>query len=174
MPNQRPAANEFAPYYGRYIERVPAGNVVDALRAQAGTFSLFLSQIPGDRERFAYAPGKWTVREVVQHVIDTERVMSYRALSVGRGDPTPLPGFDENVWAPESGANDRTLADLHAEFTAVRQSTLALLSGLPSAAWSRRGTASDNPVTTRALAYIIAGHTLHHEGVLRERYLSAK
>ena len=173
MPTKRPAPDEFAPYYGRYIERVPSGHIVDFLRSHAGTFGALLAQIPRDRESYAYAPGKWTIRELVLHVIDTERVMAYRALSIGRGDQTPLPGFDENVWAPESGANARPLTDLIAEFAAVRGATIALLNGLPAAAWSRRGTASNNPVSTRGLAYIIAGHAVHHEGILRERYLGA-
>ncbi|HKS07779.1 MAG TPA: DinB family protein [Gemmatimonadaceae bacterium] len=173
MPTKRPAADEFAPYYARYIDRVPTGHVVDFLRSHAQTFGALLAQIPRDRETYAYAPGKWTIRELLLHVIDTERVMSYRALSIGRGDATPLPGFDENVWAPESGANARSLIDLTAEFAAVRGATIALLNGLPAVAWSRRGTASNNPVSTRGLAYIIAGHAIHHEGILRERYLGA-
>jgi hypothetical protein len=117
-----------------------------------------------------YAPGKWSVKEVVCHLADAERVFAYRALSIARGDQTPLPGFDENAWAPQSGADARPIGDLLDEFTAVRAATVRLLRGLDAPAWSRSGTASGKPVTVRALAYIMAGHELHHLSILKERY----
>jgi hypothetical protein len=173
MPTIRPAADESAPYYHRYISRVPDGNVIDVLRAQSDSFAAFLSRVPRGRETYAYAPGKWTINEIAQHVADTERVMTYRALRIGRGDVIPLPGFDEDAWAPLSGANERTLTDITAEFTAVRRATVALFAGFPPHAWARRGTASDQPVSVRALAYIIGGHVAHHESIVQDRYLNA-
>jgi hypothetical protein len=127
--------------------------------------------VPDARGHIAYAPGKWTLNESLQHVVDAERVFTYRALRIGRGDITPLPGFEQDDWVPLSGANNRRLSEIVDEFTAVRASTIALFGGLPSEAWDRRGTASGHPVSVRALAFKCAGHALHHEGIFREKYL---
>lgn len=167
-----PAAGEFAPYYGRYVERVPAGDVVETLRSQFAETSALLRGVDDSRTTTGYAPGKWSIRDIVLHMADTERVMAYRALRIARGDTTPLPGFDEKVFAPTAGANARSMQSLLPEFEAVRRSTIAMLEGFPAAAWGRQGTASDNTVTVRALAWIIAGHERHHIGVIRERYLA--
>ena len=131
-----------------------------------------LSGVPESRGSFAYAPGKWTLKEVVGHMADAERVFSYRALRIARGDTMPLHGFDEQAWVPNAGANARTLADLLGELRVVRASTLALLRHLPPESTSRVGTASDRPVSVRAVAWIIAGHERHHLGIIRERYLA--
>ena len=129
-----------------------------------------LTEAHGD---FAYAPGKWTIKEVLGHMGDAERVFAYRALTFARGESVPLPGFDEQAWTPASGARDRTVADLVDELAAVRRATLALLSHLPSTAPLCRGIANGREISVRALAWIIAGHERHHLRILRERYLSS-
>jgi uncharacterized damage-inducible protein DinB len=117
-----------------------------------------------------YAPGKWSVREVLGHLCDAERIFAYRLLRIARGDKTPLEGFDENVYVPAGAFDNRTLADLREEWTATREATVALVRGLPADAWTRRGSANGTSVTAAALAYIILGHVEHHLGVLRDRY----
>jgi len=166
-----PAEGEFSPYYGRYVGQVPAGDVIETMRAQLGETTALLREIDPARTTSGYAPGKWSIRDIVLHMADTERVMAYRALRIARGDSTPLASFDENVFAPAAGANARSMDSLLGEFEAVRRSTIAMLEGFPSDAWSRWGTASDKSVTVRALAWIIAGHERHHVAVIRERYL---
>ena len=168
----RPAVGEYLPYYDRYIERVPEGDVVAILVEQLGDTLALLRSIPAERSLHRYAAGKWSMRDVVQHMADTERVMAYRALSIARGDATPLPGFEENDWARVADADRRDWLDLVAELEAVRASTLAFLRGLDEQASARRGSANGAPVTVRALAFIIAGHERHHVSILRERYLT--
>jgi uncharacterized damage-inducible protein DinB len=167
----RPNEGEFAPFAARYIERVPEGDIVATLEAQMEETLALLRTISEERAGYAYAAGKWTVREVVGHVADTERVLAYRALRIGRGDDTPLPGFDENAYVRKAGFDGRTLGDLLAELDAVRSATLTLVRGLPSEAWTRRGTAAGAPYTVRGLIFMIAGHELHHRAILEERYL---
>ncbi len=169
----RPAPTEYGAFYAGYIQGVPDGDLLVFLRAQMRDTRAFLESIPGSKGDFAYAQGKWSVKEVVGHVSDTERVMSYRALRIARGDETPLPGFDENAFARVSGAARRTVTDLSGEFAHVRQATLDLLTNLDADAFARLGTASGHAISVRALAYIIAGHEVHHLRVLRERYLAA-
>jgi DinB superfamily len=166
-----PLEGEFAPYFGRYVGQVPAGDVVETLRTQFSGTTALLRGIDPARTTMGYAPGKWSIRDVVLHMADTERVMAYRALWIARGDTTPLPSFDENTFAPIAGANARSMDSLVDELEAVRRSTLAMFEGFPADAWSRQGTASGNPVTVRALAWIIAGHERHHVAIIRERYL---
>jgi uncharacterized damage-inducible protein DinB len=166
----RPTEDEYAPYYGTYVGRVPAGDVLELLARQLNDTAAFLATISPARAAHRYAPGKWSVKEVVGHLSDAERIFSHRALRFGRGDTTPLSSFDENRYVPESGADLLPLEDLAREFAAVRRSTLALFHGFPAAAWSRRGEASGKMVTVRALAWIIAGHEVHHLDVLRTRY----
>jgi hypothetical protein len=166
-----PGAGEYTPYFGRYITRVPSGvDILDLLARQRDALLERFRDVPESKGAYRYEPGKWSVRQVIVHVSDTERIMSYRALRIGRGDSTPLPGFDENAYAPESGADAIPLAELVAGFADVRRATLALFRHLPADAWTRRGTASDGPFSVRALAWVIAGHEIHHLGVLRERY----
>jgi hypothetical protein len=168
----RPASNEYAPYYARYVDRVPAGDIVEILRNQIVETSSFLSGIPNDKTTSGYAPGKWTIRDIVGHVADTERIMSYRALRFARGDRTPLPGFEESDYAPNARASDREMTDLVRELELVRAATVALFTGLPTDAWGRVGSASGNNISVRALAAVIAGHERHHLAVIRERYLT--
>ena len=168
---QRPAHDELSPYYHRYIERVPDGDIVAILATQIDDTLALLRDVDDARALFAYAPGKWSIKEVVGHMTDVERVMSYRALRFARGDDTPLAGFDENAYTPEGCFNDRPLASLTAELASVRRATVGLLAGLPRDAWTRSGTANRSPVTVRAIAWIIAGHELHHRQLLADRYL---
>lgn len=166
-----PAPDEHGAYYARYTALVPPGaDILELLARQRASTLARLAAVPEARGAHRYAPGKWSVREVVVHLSDVERIMAYRALRVARGDATPLPGFDETAYAPLSNAEAHPLAALAEEWGDVRQATLSLFRHLPDEAWTRRGTASDAPVTVRALAWIIAGHERHHLGVLAERY----
>ena len=169
---KRPDPSEYAPYYGRYIEKVPDGPIVDLLRTQVrGTLEL-LRALPEAKGDHRYAPGKWTIKQVVGHVIDTERVFGYRALRFGRSDTTQLPGFEQDDYAGAGGFAARSLRHLADELETVRRGTVLLYEGFDEGAWSRKGIAAENPVTVRALAYIIAGHELHHVRLLREKYLA--
>ena len=174
MPDSitRPNSNEHHEYYGRYISKVPEGDLISLLRDQARETDALLRGLSEDRANYAYAPGKWTVKEVVGHLSDGERVFAYRALTVARNDKTPLPSFDENAWAAESNASSRSLADLLDEFQAVRAATIQLAKGMDPEHAARIGTASGNPISPRALLYIAAGHERHHVDLLKERYLS--
>ena len=166
-----PAADEYGAPYAGYIARVPAGHdLLELLARQGEENRTRLRSVPEARGGYRYAPGKWSVKEVVGHLTDVERVMAYRALRVARGDATPLPGFDENAYAPLSGADAVPLAGLLDEWADVRRATLSLFRHLPPEAWIRRGTASGFPVTVRALAWIITGHERHHLEVLDQRY----
>jgi uncharacterized damage-inducible protein DinB len=169
----RPDASEFQAYYGRYIDRVPDGDLLQTLRAQLDDTRALVREAGEARGGHRYEPGKWSIREVLGHVIDAERIFAYRALRIARGDATPLPGFDENAYAEVSNADARTLAQLAEELEHVRMSTIALFRGLDDAALARMGTASGGPASARALAWIIAGHERHHQLLLRERYLAA-
>ena len=166
----RPNADEFAPYYGTYVGAVPDGDITRTLAQQGDTFLARLKPLSEEQAAFAYAPGKWTVKEVICHITDAERIFAYRALRIARGDATPLAAFDENAFAASCGANGRPLETLLGEFAAVRAATLALLRWLPEAAWTRRGTASGKEVSVRGLAWIMTGHAIHHGMVLTDKY----
>jgi hypothetical protein len=167
----RPDATEYAPYYGKYIELVPAGDLIITLSQQINDTSTLLRGLSEAQAETRYAPGKWSIKEVLGHVIDTERVMSYRALRIARADETPLPGFEQDDYVRAANFDSRTLANLLEEYMAVRAATVALFRNLEATAIARRGTANNVPVTVRALAYIIAGHERHHVNVLRTKYL---
>jgi len=167
----RPDSSEYASFYAAYIAGVPDGDLLGLLERQLEEHTVLLSGVPDARGDFAYAPGKWTLKEVLGHVVDAERVFSYRVLRFARADATPLAPFDETAWVPNSGARGRSLRDLIAELRAVRTATLALLRSLPAGADTRRGTASGYEISVRALAWIIAGHERHHFRLIRERYL---
>ena len=166
----RPGADEYASFYASYVATVPDGDVTRALAQQGEGFLRLLKDVGDEKAGFAYAAGKWTIKEVILHMADTERIFAYRLLRMARGDATPLSPFDENAYAPMSGANDRPLDSLLGEFAAVRGATLALLRWLPEAAWTRRGVASGKDVSVRALAWITTGHALQHSLVMQERY----
>ena len=167
----RPEATEFAPFYGRYVDAVPDGDIVAVLREGGRELAGVLAAIPASREGFRYAEGKWSVREVMGHLIDAERIFAYRALRIARGDTTPLASFDENAYVSASDSDSRTLRELAEELAVVRESTVRLFASLPEEAWGRLGVASEKQVSVRALAYITAGHSQHHLNILRERYL---
>jgi len=169
MDFRRPLQDEYAPYYERYISLIP-GNPVDMLRAQAGSFPAYLRNIPAKLADYKYADNKWTVKQVAGHVIDTERIMAYRALRIIRGDTTELPGFDENLYAENTRMDKRTLDDLADEFAIVRKASLFIFDYTDADEWQRRGVASGNPVSVRALLYIIAGHLQHHLAIYEDRY----
>lgn len=167
----RPASDEYASYYTRYVERVPEGELPALLADQLPKMLAQLEEIPESRGNHRYAPDKWSIKDVIQHVIDAERIFTYRALRIARGDRTPLPGWEENEYAPVAQADRRTIADLLDELGHVRRATIALFSHFDDAALTRRGNASTFDVTVRALGYIAIGHATHHLAILRERYL---
>jgi uncharacterized damage-inducible protein DinB len=171
MPDIRPAPDEYAPYYHDYVSLVPDGDVTAMLAEQLDETLELLRPLDDAQACSRYAPGKWSVKEVVTHLIDAERVFMYRALSFGRGATDSLPSFDENAWAPASAPDGIPLDELLDEFAAVRSATVSLLAHFPREAWARRGIASGKSVSVRALAWITAGHERHHRRVLQERYL---
>lgn len=167
----RPAADEFAEFYKRYIDRVPDGDIVDTLRRQIGETVAFLKEVPESKGNHRYGPDKWTIRQVIGHLSDAERVFAYRALRFSRGDATPVPGFDENLYVDNSPFPSCSLAELIDEFEQVRRGSLHLFGKLTEDSLRARGTANGVEVSVRALAFIAAGHETHHVQILRERYL---
>lgn len=166
----RPAPDESIPYYHKYIELVSDEELGAQLIQQLRDIEQLFENVT-DRDALArYAEGKWSIKEILGHLSDTERIFSYRLLRIARGDATPLEGYDETAYVPAGRFDDRPLPMLLAELREVRLSTAALLEGLPEEAWGRWGEANGSPVTARALAYIIVGHVAHHLGVLRSRY----
>lgn len=164
-----PDSTEYAAFYAGYVQLV-AEEPLAALESQGRKTQVLLAGLTDAQAGHWYAEGKWTVRDVAGHMADVERVMSYRALRIARGDATPLPGFDENTYVDVAGADRRPIGELAAELAAVRSATLALFRGLDAAAWRRRSVVNGNPVSVRALAHIIAGHERHHGEILRTRY----
>jgi hypothetical protein len=173
MKTTRPAPGDYAPYAEQYVLLVTGDDILASLTAQLKqTATLFSGRSERDGN-FRYAPEKWSVKEVVGHVADTERIFAYRALRIARGDQTPLEGFEQDDYVRGARFGARKLADLVEEYADVRQASLALFRSLGEEAWLRRGVASGNPVTVLALAYLIAGHELHHRKILDERYFPA-
>jgi uncharacterized damage-inducible protein DinB len=167
----RPAANEAAPFYSTYIDRIASDDVLATLEAQRHTTLSVIANISEEKSLHRYAPDKWSIRQLLNHVSDAERVFLYRTLWFARGYDTPLPGFDQNIAVPHAAADQFSWSSHVADFNAVRAATLTFFRNLPDDAWTRTGIASDNPVSVRALAYIIAGHVAHHIAILEERYL---
>lgn len=166
----RPEPDEIPSHYIGYIKRVTESDPVIVMASQIEETTTLLRGVSEDAAMHRYARGKWSVKEVVGHLADVERIMAYRALRIARGDATPLPGFDENAYVPVAKFDSRSLADLVGELRTARASTLALMRTLDADAWRRRGTASGKPVSVRALAYMIPGHERHHVEILRTRY----
>jgi len=164
-----PGTGEFAPFYAGYIQKVSA-DPIGMMERQVAQFRRLGETLTEAQAAHRYAPGKWSVKEVLGHLIDGERVFSYRSLRIARGDDTPLAGFDENAYVASASSDARSVVDLIGELVALRTANLAFFRSLDRAAFERIGTANDAPVSVRALAYIIAGHTEHHLGVLAERY----
>jgi len=158
-------------YYHNYLRQVPSETLQDALRHHRETLVPFLSTIPEEKWDYRYAEGKWTIREVVQHIIDTERIMDYRALTIARGDTVALPGFDENAYTPASRAYRRSKESLIRELESVQQGSIYLFESFDEAMLEAKGVANNNPIYVEGIAYIIVGHGLHHLRVLKERYL---
>ena len=167
----RPAADEFTPYYGKYIAKVPDGDLCRILTDQLADTLVLIRSMPEARGTHRYAPGKLSIKEVLGHVCDSERIFSYRALRIARGDATPLPGFEQDDYVVAGHFESRTLKDLAAEFSHLRQANLLLFGSLDEAALLRKGQASGADITVRSLVYLIAGHERHHIRVLQERYL---
>lgn len=171
---QRPASTEYAPYYGKYVALAPEDDIVAAMPAQLDDALALLRPVPDARGDEIHPPYTWSVKQVVCHIADTERIFAYRALRFSRGDATPLPGFDEAAYAKAVPLDRATLSGLVAEFEAVRRSNLWLFKNLPAEAWARSGDANNVPVSVRALAYIIVGHARHHTAILRQRLSGAR
>jgi hypothetical protein len=170
---QKPNETEYLPYYGKYISRVSDGDIIDSLSKQLEETLVLLQSIPESQAGFRYAPDKWSIKELVGHLIDTERIFAYRALRFARNDQTPVPGYEQDDYVRNASFDAYPLSDLAAEFESVRRSNLFLFKHLNDEAWTRKGVANGSEASVRALAYIIAGHELHHRAVLREKYLSA-
>jgi hypothetical protein len=169
----RPDETEYQSYYGRYVSLVTGDNVLTALGDQLSEMLALLRSVPESQGGFRYAADKWSIKELVGHMIDTERIFAYRALRFARNDKTPLPGYEQDDYIRNASFDASSLGDLAAEFESVRRATLFLFKHLDGEAWMRWGVASESEVSVRALAYIIAGHELHHVGILRDRYLSS-
>lgn len=170
--NEYPDSSEYAHFYSTYVELVGKGNIINTLNEQMHDMFTLINSVPGDKAFFAYADGKWTLKEVVGHMIETERVFSYRALAISRGNDVVLPGMDQDEYMEGNNYNKRTLANLSNEYLAVRVSTIHLLSNMTKEMIAKKGTASGTEVTVRAIAHIIAGHDIHHTNIIKEKYLT--
>jgi len=170
----RPEPGEYAPYYDRYISLVTENDILTTLDSQRRQMMLLLSgrdEADGD---YQYASDKWTVKEVLGHVCDSERIFAYRVLRIARGDRTPIEGFEQDDYVRNGPFAKRPLADVIEDYIAVRRATLTLLRDLDEEAWQRRGIANKNEISTRAVAYLIAGHELHHRRILEQKYFAGK
>jgi DinB superfamily len=168
---ERPAPTEYIPYYESYISLVPGKPIVAVLEEQLAEVREWVETVPEERETYRYAPGKWSLREAMGHVVDSERIFAYRACAIARGETQPLPGYEQDDYVAESAADHRRLSDLLEELEWQRRGNVLLFRGLTEAAWRRMGLANNDPVSVRALAYIMAGHVTHHLRVFRERYV---
>lgn len=168
----KPAPHEYpqSPYFSRYLEAVDGQNVVDLLTAQGAEVTNLFNNLTDDQQQFRYAPGKWSPKQLLGHMTDTERIFAYRMLAIARGEQQSLPGFDENAYEEAANFNDQPLADLLRQYELTRQGTIALAASFSPEAWERRGLANGAAIGTRVLAWLIAGHERHHLNVLRDRY----
>jgi hypothetical protein len=167
----QPAPSEYAPYYATYIDKAQTNDILGHLETQTQELLTLFHSISEDKSLHRYSPEKWSIREALAHINDTERVFAFRAFWFARAGDAPLPSFDQDVFATNSNADARHWSSLVDEFIAIRAATMTLLKSLPAEAWTRTGTASGNPVTTRAMAYMIAGHAEHHRRIYVEKYL---
>jgi hypothetical protein len=170
----RPEPGEYAPYYDRYISLVEASDILSTLDAQRRQMMLLLSGRDESEGVLRYAPDKWSAKELLGHVCDTERIMAYRALRISRGDRTPIEGFEQDEYVHNGPFGRVPLAEVIEDYIAVRRATLTLLRNLDEAAWARRGIANKNEISVRALAYLMAGHELHHRRILEEKYFTGR
>ncbi|HUR97470.1 MAG TPA: DinB family protein [Pyrinomonadaceae bacterium] len=167
-----PEKTEYAPYYERYVSLVTEGDVMDTLGSQTTRLQDIFTGMPEEKGEFRYGDGKWSIKELLGHLIDGERIFAYRALRISRGDQTPIEGFEQDGYIENAHSNERSLADLLEEFSLTRRANMLLFKNLTDDDWSRLGTASDATVSVRALGYIMAGHVEHHVTILKERYLA--
>lgn len=167
---KRPEKTEYAEFYAGYISLVEETDIVSALQIQLTELEILFAEMPPEKADFRYAPDKWSVKELLGHMIDGERIFAYRALRISRGDQTPLPGFEENSYVENSNFGERKIADLLEEFLYLRQANIIFFRNLNEKAWSQIGTASGAQVSVRALAYTMVGHVRHHINILRRRY----
>jgi len=167
----RPESDEHVPYYQKYIDRVPDGDIVVTLASQVENTLSFLRTVSEENAGRAYAEGKWTIKQVLGHLIDTERIFTYRALCVGRNDKTWLPGFEQDDYVANANFNARTLESFIEELVSVRRATVNLFKHFTDEEWRRRGIANQKEISARAIAYMAAGHELHHLEILKTRYL---
>ena len=165
---------DYADYFEKYISLVPSGDFLEFLQEQRKDFVNLLSRVPEEQGEFRYAPDKWSIKEVIGHVNDTERIFAYRLLRIARGDQTPLASFEQDGYIETGKFSKRSLKDLLDEFSVIREASITLVRTLDDAAWLRRGVASQREITATALAFIIAGHVRHHHNLLAERYLPAR
>ncbi|MDF9450547.1 DinB family protein [Bacillus toyonensis] len=170
---KRPGTNEYNPYYSTYIKLVPDGDIIHILEQQMKETNLLLKDISDSEGHFRYAPNKWSIKEVIGHIADTERIMAYRLLSIARGETAELPGYNDEMYVLRAAFDKQSMQDLLTNLTVVRQSTVHLLKSLDKDAWLQRGIANNSEVTVRALANIIAGHELHHRQIIKVRYFGA-
>ena len=169
---RRPENSEYAPFYEGYVSSIHETDILSVLHEQPKELTGLIAGMPEHRGSFAYAPGKWTIKELLGHIIDGERVFGYRAHRISHGDQTPLPGFDQEIYVRNGRSGDRTFADMLDEFDALRNANLAMARHFSEADLDRTGVASDASVTVRALLFVMAGHVRHHQRILTERYLS--
>ncbi|ENQ3077121.1 DinB family protein [Bacillus multifaciens] len=170
---KRPEVNEYNPYYSTYINLLPKGDIIHILEEQMKETNLLLKDLSDREGLFRYAPNKWSIKEVIGHIADTERIMAYRLLSIARGETVSLPGYNDDMYVLRAAFDKQSMQDLLANLMVVRQSTVHLIKSLDAEAWLQRGIANNSEVTVRALACIIAGHEFHHRKIIKERYLSS-
>jgi uncharacterized damage-inducible protein DinB len=170
MSRMRPTSNDYSPAHAAYVALVPEDDVLGAIEHQSSDTQKFLAGLDESKAAYRYADGKWSVKQVLGHIIDAERIISYRLLAIARGETNPLPGFDENMYVENAGFDAWSLGDLAEHYALVRRSTIVLLRNLPKVAWTRRGIANTAEVSVLGLTYVILGHERHHVKVLRERY----
>lgn len=168
--SSRPQPDEYAGFFSRYIDGVPDGDIVAFLESQGNATQKMLASIGEEKAGYRYAPDKWSIKQVVGHIADGERVFSYRLLAIARGEKQSLPGFEENEYVAAANFDARSLAELAEGLAATRHATLLLLRSLDEEAWQRRGVANNNALSVRAIAWVTAGHERHHVNILRERY----
>ena len=166
----RPTESDYAPPHAAYVELVDEDDILSAMQEQSSATQKLLATLDEQRAAYRYGTGKWSIKEVIGHITDAERVFAYRLVTIARGDETALPGFEENAWVAAADFDSRLFTEILADWVTTRNSTLALARSLSAAAWERRGTANNLPITARALLYLLLGHVEHHCAVLKQRY----
>lgn len=167
----RPDENEYPPYYDSYVSSTSGDDLIALLKKGQGDLNAFISALPVQKLDYRYQPEKWSIKQIVIHLMDAERIFAYRALRFSRGDRTNLPGFDEDEYVPNSGATDRTIENILAEYNALRSSSILFFENMTPGMLTRKGIANGQEISVRSLGYIIPGHEIHHLAVIRERYL---